>query len=655
MGISNLSAKNTAWVYDIECFANFFSATFENLISSEIKVFYIYKDRNDFKPLIRFLHSNIVEYLISFNGLSYDDKMLGYMIEHCKLLAKYDSNTITHILCQATNYLINNSTDFKPKYCTWYNRIDLFSLLGGKRANLSLKKCAINMGMANIQDLPFPPNSIIEDENIELILRYNKLDVAITKALFFKEEKEIKLREFMMDKYHLDLYNADRTYLGKLIFIDKFNSKVPTEYQISFDNLKKWKTKRTSILLKDVIDARWQFKTPEFQKILTDLSNITIDIVNGKFRWKDPVKNKYVEFKYKTVIDGLPITIGCGGIHSNEKKIDIFPDSDHFLVENDFASYYPNLICSMLAIPEHFRNVAAQFIETIREIIQDRMYFKNHPDKTDENKLNAEGMKIAVNALFGLMGSIYFAFYDLKAILKTTINGQLGLLKGIEESLINKLKVLSCNTDGYVILGKNELKSKNTEIVQELEKLIECDCDISPFERMINKDVNNYIWVKSGNNVKQKGAFLPLKERRLDQSVNHPIVMDALNNYFLQNASISSTINACTDITYFTMSQKLGIEKSSNLPYQLWTVNSTGTPVSKQQKTTRFYCSTEGNYLKRVGRNTSAFIIKDQYVTVFNNFIEKPFEDYKVDKTFYINLAEKLSANYKTISNYVWE
>ena len=56
--------------------------------------------------------------------------------------------------------------------------------------------------------------------------------------------------------------------------------------------------------------------------------------------------------------------------------------------------------------------------------------------------------------------------------------------------------------------------------------------------------------------------------------------------------------------------------------------------------------------LKRVGVNASAFIqgLKGQNVRIFNKFVEKPFADYKVDKTFYIKNATKIVADYKIVT-----
>ena len=646
--------NNKAWIYDLESFNNFYSACFRNVVTKEEVMFYIHKDVNQFRELLSFVHSDRVGTLIGFNSYFYDDKLLSYMFENMRVLAEYDSDTLTNILCRATNFIIKDDKRLRIRRTAHFESIDLYKLLGFRRSNVSLKRCAVNMGMKNIQDLPFPPGSDISLVNRNIVLDYNWVDIDVTEALFIKEQMEIKLREFMEDKYHMNLYNADRTYLGKLIFIEKFNAKVSDEYKISFSDLRKWKTVRETIPLADAIDSRWEYETPAFKNILADLKEVTVHVVNDKMRVWSEEKNKYIEFKYKTEIDGMPITIGLGGLHSSEKKIIIEAMPGEILWENDFSSYYPNLIVSLGICPAHFEHVKAEFCETVKEMIADRIYWKDRSKESAEAAMNADILKISINSLFGLMGSKYFAFYDLLAVLRITINGQLGLLKGIEMCAQRGVKTETCNTDGFVIYAPESKAPNVLEVVRELENIVGCDCDVSKYSKIINKDVNNYIWETDTGKLKQKGVFLSIAKRRLDQSVNHPIIVEATNKYFMNGTNITDTITSSTDISKFTMTRRLGIEKSSGLNYKLYTVDSEEYPVEEQQKTTRFYCSTVGYRLKRVGQTQSAFIIKDQPVTIFNRHIDKPFEEYMVDKSYYINQATKMVANYKTI-NYVWE
>ena len=64
----------------------------------------------------------------------------------------------------------------------------------------------------------------------------------------------------------------------------------------------------------------------------------------------------------------------------------------------------------------------------------------------------AQGLKIAINAVYGKLSDKYSAFCDPPKAATVTLNGQLILLKLIEGLLrIEGVSVLSANTDGVMI------------------------------------------------------------------------------------------------------------------------------------------------------------------------------------------------------------
>lgn len=644
--LSRLEQNSKAWVYDIESFNNLWSCYFTNVVTGEQKAFLIYGETNMFRELITFVHSEEVEYLVGFNSYFYDDMLLSYMIENRRILCEYNSNHLAFILCKATNYIINKERGFRIRRTDWFKSVDLYKMLGFRRSNVSLKRIAVWLGMDDIQDLPFPVGSNILPEDLDIVLKYNKLDVHVTKALMHHASKELKLREFMEDKFNNHFYNADSTYLGKIIFIDKFNQKVSDEFKISMGDLRKWRTSRDIIPLSTVIGDFVKFETEHYQNILLDLKSTVVGMIDGKFRVWNSDKGKYTELKYKTSIGDLGVTIGLGGLHDVAKKWIVEASKDEFLAELDASAYYPNLMVLLEAVPEHFKPVAEAFVATIKELIEERLFFKHAKVKTDFTKMSDYILKIAINSLFGLLGSEYFAFFDPAAVLKVTVNGQLGLLKAAEMLELEGIRVISANTDGVVVFTSKDKEAKVRQIAKDWEDIYKLELEVSEYKKIVQNHVNSYLWVSKKGKIKQKGEFLSASDRRYDQSVNQTVVIDAINAHFLEGLSVDDYINSCEDIRKFTTTKRLGIEKSSGLQYELWTVDENENPVAKQQKTTRFYCSTTGHGLKRVGRNQSAFIIKNQPVTIFNNFVKKDFVDYNVDKTYYIQAAQKIVAGF---------
>jgi len=67
------------FIYDLEVFPNFFSATFKDVDTKEIEVFYIHDDRvTDLHFLKKFIRSDI--YLIGYNNDKYDNLLLNKIL-----------------------------------------------------------------------------------------------------------------------------------------------------------------------------------------------------------------------------------------------------------------------------------------------------------------------------------------------------------------------------------------------------------------------------------------------------------------------------------------------------------------------------------------------------------------------------------------------
>ena len=71
------------WIYDLETFSNFFSGTFQNVETLEVRSFYIFNDHNDLAQLIHFLKDE-VSGLIGFNNVNFDYPVLDYLLRNWK-------------------------------------------------------------------------------------------------------------------------------------------------------------------------------------------------------------------------------------------------------------------------------------------------------------------------------------------------------------------------------------------------------------------------------------------------------------------------------------------------------------------------------------------------------------------------------------------
>lgn len=76
--------------------------------------------------------------------------------------------------------------------------------------------------------------------------------------------------------------------------------------------------------------------------------------------------------------------------------------------------------------------------------------------ESKRHKIKAEGLKIAINRMYGAFRDINDYLYDPKCTYKVTINLQLCLLMLIEALELKGIKVISANTDGIVCIIKPE-------------------------------------------------------------------------------------------------------------------------------------------------------------------------------------------------------
>ena len=236
------------YIYDIECYPNFFSVIFVNantkqeLINKYIeadidkdekvkqdtlrkidyKLFVIYTDDsiNDISGLVNFVKRTKV--LVGYNNNKYDDILIDYIVsQYVNLLPLGDSinNMLNNISQDIISYLGADSfrRNFAPLkgYFHKYKSIDLMKLYYLDYKRISLKQVGIALKYHRIQDLPYKFNINITKNMVNKILDYNLNDVLITLALYnYKNRAEIKLRLKVMSEYGINVLSSSRSAMG---------------------------------------------------------------------------------------------------------------------------------------------------------------------------------------------------------------------------------------------------------------------------------------------------------------------------------------------------------------------------------------------------------------------------------------------------------
>lgn len=199
------------------------------------------------------------------------------------------------------------------------------------------------------------------------------------------------------------------------------------------------------------------------------------------------------------VIDGFQYDFGTGGIHGCKKGISESGNGKR-IYTLDVKSYYPNLSIKNKIYPEH---LDVLFCNVYGDLYIER---SSHHKKSALNK----ALKLALNGTYGASGDEFSPMYDPKFMMSITINGQLSLCM-LMEKLIAQVgaEVLMCNTDGFEFVAAEDPKTKKLidKLVTEWETLTGLEMEGALYDKMMSANVNNYLSVFKGGEVKRKGAY----------------------------------------------------------------------------------------------------------------------------------------------------
>lgn len=239
--------------------------------------------------------------------------------------------------------------------------------------------------------------------------------------------------------------------------------------------------------------------------------------------------------------------------------------------------------------------------------------------------------------------------YDPLYTFKTTIAGQIFISMWSERmiAVCPEIKFIQTNTDGQTVLIPRDKLDAIRAVNEQLTKETTLTIEEVLYDKMIIRDVNNYISIKQGfdpnnpdeNYLKLKGDYEVDKEYHKDPSMR--IVPLAVKNYFVYGIPIKDTITNHNDIFDFCL--RLKTNSKSNA---VFTRLKNGEIIStKLPRTTRYYVSKSSNagvLSKDFGNGKMTGVNVGYSILLFNKFEDKPIKDYKIDYNFYITEANKL-------------
>jgi len=594
-------------IYDIETYINYFGVIFKNVETKQIKEFIVYKDRNDFTELRRFILFE-AEWLVGYNNFYFDNQLLNYI---------YHSDDAT---TESVYEIAHRIVDSKDAFWEWKYQLPFKSIDLMKIGNLqkSLKLVAVNLKWPKIQDLPIPWNSAITEDQLELLHTYNLNDVEITEVLYNKLLPEIQVRKEIQELYNVPVISESDSGMANRL-MEKFYSEATGLDKQDFRQLR---TDRTLVYFNSVVFDDIIFFSTTLRTVLKEL--------------KQHVYYKTQKFFNKIVTYGdTKYQLGIGGIHSIDKGAIFEADENTEIIDADIASMYPTIIINNRLKPQHLDR---KFIDKYKEIRDKRIEAKIQGRKTE-----SDALKIVLNSVYGKFRNENHWLYDPLTALQVTINGQLYILMLIEELTRAGFQVISANTDGIITIVPKNSKDKYDRICEEWCRYTNFELEFTKYTKYIRRDVNNYIAVKENGSTKEKGEFLLPDDKSLMQGYDKPVVSMALRKYFLENKNIVDFIKNHDDIYDFCTAKKT--DKKFQNEYHYIDTDTGELVVEQLQKSVRFYVSTRGGALYKYNPENDTYInyCAGKTVKVFNDYVGHPsMKDYGINYGFYIAETMKI-------------
>lgn len=658
------------YVYDIEVFQNIFHCSVKNTETGEIYKFEISERKNQLRELVKFfkqvdsyikwgdfyttdleIKSEVI--FCGYNNLHYDNPIVNYIIEYEDKLMSYNVATICSSIFNLSRTITTSTEDnieaWKHwKYQIWFDTFDLLTMLYSNKLRVGLKEIQVTMQYPNVQEFVCDWSKPLPLEDFDNMIDYNINDIESTAELLNRCKKDIDLRIAIEDEYGVRVLSKDGVNIGMKILTQKYLEKTG----LTWWDIEGLRSPMDYIPLKDVILPFIKYDSPILQRVLDDMKSQIVS----------PGRKGY---ENNFIFNGLRYTVGVGGIHSKNDPEIIIPKEDEMLIDIDVASLYPSMLIEYKFYPKH---LGPEFLEVYSQIKDERIEAKHNGDKVKN-----ETLKLALNGLSGNLQNQHNFCYSPFAVMQIRINGQLLLLMLAEKLTQIGCRIIQANTDGLFVLLKKEIYSKANNICREWEQLTRLTLEEDRFEAMYQYAINDYIAVKEGyketknpDSIKTKGMFIT--KVLLGKGLSAKIIPEAIIKYFVDGIPVEDTIKGCTDIRKFLMSEKTG--KQWHVEYM----------NQEQQRTNRFYASTNGGYLWKwkytghaegevveyyepyVGRQS--YIAKEKSyqnmltasgVTLLNKFDDKPIEERKINYRYYIYEAYKIIRDLKPLQLSLWD
>lgn len=569
----------TDLVWDIETYPNCFTFSACFASGKGMRTYEVSSRKNEIEQLMEFLR-NVAKgkfRMVGFNNVGFDYPVIHHVLDKSKkakakeipLVITADElyRKVEELFAQMKDSRFGSAIRASDTILT---QVDLFKIkhYDNKAKATSLKMLEFNMRSKNIEDLPFPVGTVLNDKEMDVLCTYNRHDVSETLKFYYEIFDEIEMRADLTAQFGFDCTNFNDTKIGKELFVQRLEKASPG---LCYKQVKQGprivrkiqQTKREHIDLKDCILGYVKFDRPEFNAVREWFAAQRITETNGVFSdleehvLGDVAKYANMRVKMKKMNDPVNGAKNKRYVPTQEHILEMLKEHPMGWVEmvelkspKGAASYWfcwnvsetLNVVIDgfqydfgtggihgckkgvtvsgdgkriyTLDVASYYPNLSIQngifpfhLSKLFCEIYQ--ALFIERRSYSKDSPFN-KALKLALNGTYGASGDEFSPMYDPQFMMSITINGQLSLCM-LMEKLIAEVdaEVIMCNTDGFEFVASDDpsTKKKINELVVAWENLTGLVMEGFLYDKMMAANVNNYIAVYHGGKVKRKGAY----------------------------------------------------------------------------------------------------------------------------------------------------
>lgn len=653
-------------ICDIETLAELFDVGIYNPDTKEWQEFEVSAYKNTLLEFIKHYTSGTYDYLVTFNGIAFDQQVLEWVVDnHIKWLdADITNLEICKKISNFAGELIDNSNYglFLPYKETRFTipAIDVFRIhhFDNEAKRTSLKWCEYMMNM-DVEEMPIHHlKTGLTEEEVRMVQDYRRHDVMATYKLLLLTLGETDVPE-------LADYIGNNRIQTRLGYISEVGLPCLNWSDVKIGE--EW-NKMEYMKSEGISDDRLVFPTKVkypygqrfknfFPKTMKFKSKKLQDFIKA-------VGNQYVKAEkqeFPITIGETTYTIAKGGIHSTEKNRKLVVPNGWDAEDADVGAQYPNSIIKLEVYPPHLKKtIIVNFIKTVEMKDKYKQWGKDATNKADKAKWKGleGGTKLRMNGgYYGKLGQKGSFLEYHEGLLKVCMSNQIEILMLIEAMEEEGFKVISGNTDGIVTMYPKSREADYYRICKEWEASVGNDkmgkLEYAKFASLHQDNINSYIAKMADGKVKKKGRFVTVYGNpgcEINKNKSMRIVPLALEEYFINGKDPVQFIKNHKNIYDFTIAKKA----SGKMHYEEQWVDDKGVTKTKvHKKLVVFYVSTEGTVLYKRGWNNEGYPMNNHVnaptdlgqpkVTYFNKFFH--IDDYKVDHNHYIlEVLERIDA-----------